>query len=177
MTEAIMHSVGFLMNRILSALNDDIDQDLVRLGANSRSARVLVSVLHQSPLRCRILAHLVGLEATALSHLLRSLSRQGLITRSRVENDNRAVEVSLTAKGRRLATACEAVRRAREDALLKDLGSDEQKQLLSALSKLQQQIARPRRESRSPGPRDAARLRRPSTARRPAAQRAAPSPK
>jgi DNA-binding MarR family transcriptional regulator len=61
----------------------------------------------------------VGLEATALSHLLRSLAAQDLIQRARAASDQRSIEVRLTSWGRDVAEQCRSVN-ARTASLLVD---------------------------------------------------------
>src|SRR5262245_36842813 len=97
-----LSNVPFLLNIVLTGLNNLSADELTRLDVKPQAARALIVLFQQSQLRCSILSRMLGLEVTALSHLLRSLARKGLIIRNRVENDNRAVEVRLSDKGRRV---------------------------------------------------------------------------
>ena len=109
------------MNTLLANLNGLAADDLARLGVTAQSARALLMLMQHSELRCSVLSRLLGLEAATLSHLLRALSSDRLILRHRVANDNRAVVVRLTAKGRRVAGACYALALTNERALLNGL--------------------------------------------------------
>lgn len=122
-----------LLNIIMSGLNNQSAKDLARLGVTPQMARSLVILLQHPRLRCSALARLLGLEATALSHLLRSLARKQLIVRNRVEKDNRAVEVHLTDKGKRIARACHQVVQMHESRMLQGFGAIDMRRLQQAL--------------------------------------------
>jgi DNA-binding MarR family transcriptional regulator len=149
-------NITLLLNTVLAGLNNVSAKDLAQLGLTTQSARALVVLLHYPRLRCSALARLLGLEATALSHLLRALARKQLIVRNRLEKDNRAVEVHLSEKGRRVAKACQSATRAYERKLLTGLQADELDTLRRVLSKMTENILPPPR-SRSANGRTSAR--------------------
>jgi DNA-binding MarR family transcriptional regulator len=107
MTSTQLTNIPLQMNRVLAGLNNLTARDLTDLEITPQAARALVVLLQHGELRCALMARLVGLEATALSHLLRAMNRDQLIVRNRVDNDNRAVEVTLTAQGARVARNCQ----------------------------------------------------------------------
>ena len=101
-----------------------------------QGARVLTFLLEQEGLRCSSLANAIGLEATALSHLLRSLADQDLIARNRAQSDQRTIEVSLTPKGRDLAMQCRAMNLQMESILIKGLGEADLQSLHGILTRM-----------------------------------------
>jgi DNA-binding MarR family transcriptional regulator len=121
-------------------LNNLAARDLAKLGIAPQGARALVILLQFPQLRCALLSRLLGLEATALSHLLRALSRDHLIVRDRVENDNRAVEVRLTSQGARIAKACRELALAHERQLLSGLDPQELAALDRILARLSDNV-------------------------------------
>lgn len=142
-------NIPLLLNTVLAGLNTLSARDVARLGVTMPSARALIVLLHASQLRCSALSRLLGLEATALSHLLRALARKQLIVRNRVENDNRAVEVRLSEKGRRTAQACETATRTYERTLMTGLDAAELRLLQRILTKMNDNIAPLRRRPRA----------------------------
>ena len=142
-------SIPLLLNGVLAELNMLSAKDLARLGLTPPSARALIVLLQHSQMRCSSMARLLGLEATALSHLLRALARKHLIIRNRVANDNRAVEVRLSEKGRRIAQACNAATGAYERRLLTGLDAAELDLLQRALTRMRDNIEPLRRARRS----------------------------
>ena len=152
MTSKQLSNVPLQMNRVLAGLNNLTARDLTDLEITPQTARALV-VLHQhGELRCALMARLLGLEATALSHLLRAMSREQLIVRNRVDNDNRAVEVTLTAQGARVARNCQTLALAHERQLLDGLAPGELAELQRILNKLCDNVTPPERRIKSPSP-------------------------
>lgn len=145
MTSKPRANIPLLLNTVLAGLNYLSAKELSRLGVKTQGGRALVILLHQRRLRCSILSRMLGLEATALSHLLRGLARNRLIVRNRVENDNRAVEVSLTDKGRGVAKKCDAVTRAYERRMLEGLDARDLRALQDILTRMSTNIVPPRR--------------------------------
>jgi DNA-binding MarR family transcriptional regulator len=133
-------NIPLVISRVLSGLNNLAARDLAKLHIAPQGARALVVLLQYPQLRCALLSRLLGLEATALSHLLRVLSRDHLIVRDRVANDNRAVEVRLTAEGTRIARACRELALAHERQLLNGLDPQELATLDRILSKLSDNV-------------------------------------
>jgi DNA-binding MarR family transcriptional regulator len=138
-------NIPLQINRVLAGLNSLTARDLTELAITPQTARALVVLLQHRQLRCALMARLLGLEATALSHLLRAMSRDQLIVRSRVDNDNRAVEVALTAQGTRVAKACQNLAVAQEQQLLDGLAPDELAELDRILAKLCDNVTPPER--------------------------------
>ena len=129
-------SLTLLMNSVIARISREAFKELSDLGLNVQSARVLILLLERNSMRCSVLARDVGLEATALSHLLRMLGEQGLVVRSRVKEDNRAVEVSLTQKGRQMARSCKNVDLDKQKVLLKGVDPKDVEQFTSLLYRM-----------------------------------------
>lgn len=119
---------------------DQTVNDFARKGINVQTCRVLLSLYHHGLLRPGILAFLVGLEQTAMSHLLKGMTRRGLIDRERDKQDNRAVDICLTPKGRRLAFYCHETALKQEQLLLKNLSRKEIDALRGIVWKMDENI-------------------------------------
>jgi MarR family transcriptional regulator, organic hydroperoxide resistance regulator len=129
-------NIPVLMHTLLAQLNSLAADDLARIGVTAQSARALIMLMQHSELRCSMLSRLLGLEATTLSHLLRALSNDQLIVRNRVANDNRAVVVRLTAKGKRVAGACYDLALANERTLMTGLDAKDLQMLARILDQM-----------------------------------------
>jgi DNA-binding MarR family transcriptional regulator len=152
MTSKQLTNIPLQINRVLAGLNNLTARDLDGLEVTPQAARALVILLQHGELRCALMARLLGLEATALSHLLRAMSRDQLIVRNRVDNDNRAVEVALTAQGTRMARACQNLALAHERQLLDGLAPGELTELQRILNKLCDNITPPERRIKGLAP-------------------------
>ena len=129
-----------VLNRVMAEHLSQTMSDFTDVGINIQKCRVLLSLHHHGELRSGTLAYLVGLEQTAISHLLKDLTRQGLITRERDRNDNRAVEVRLTASGKRLASYCHIAALRQEKLLLASLSSKDIMTLREIVWKIDESI-------------------------------------
>ena len=114
-----------VLNRVMAEHLNQTVHDFARKGINVQTCRVLVSLYHHGRLRPSTLAYLVGLEQTAMSHLLKGMTRRGFIARERDKKDNRAVDVCFTPKGRRLAIYCHETALKQEQLLLRNLSRKE----------------------------------------------------
>jgi DNA-binding MarR family transcriptional regulator len=112
-------SLWQLMSSVTNRFGREALRGLTGCKLGMQGARVLTCLLEKEPLCCSDLANAVGLEATALSHLLRSLAAQDLIQRARTASDQRSIEVRLTSWGRDVAEQCRSVN-ARTASLLVD---------------------------------------------------------
>jgi len=72
------------------------------LGLTHPQYLVMLALWERSPLTVRELAGLISLEPATLSPLLKRLETAGLVTRERHPDDERALAITLTPRGRRL---------------------------------------------------------------------------
>jgi MarR family transcriptional regulator, organic hydroperoxide resistance regulator len=106
MAERFYDSVPFLIHRAAAAGVERADRDFDKIGHNIAEARVLIAVLQTPGIRAGQLSDQTSIAQSTLSHILRRLTRRGLLIRSRDEDDNRSVMVELTPSGRRSAKEC-----------------------------------------------------------------------
>jgi DNA-binding MarR family transcriptional regulator len=132
----VRSSLWLLMSSVASRFGRETLRGLTGCKLGMQGARVLIHLLEQEGLRCSSLANAVGLEATALSHLMRSLAEQGLIHRARASGDQRGVEVSLTEKGREVAQMCRQVNVRTEELLVAGLEQGDVQNLHAILSRM-----------------------------------------
>ena len=132
----VKSSLWLLMSSVATRFGRETLRGLTGCKIGMQGARVLIHLLEQENLRCASLATAVGLEATALSHLMRSLADQGLIQRARSSGDQRGIEVSLTAKGREVAMQCRDVNARTEELLVAGLDEADVQNLHATLSRM-----------------------------------------
>lgn len=72
------------------------------LGLTHPQYLVMLALWERSPLTLREIGHLLSLEPATLSPLLKRLEAAGLVTRDRHPEDDRALAITLTQRGRRL---------------------------------------------------------------------------
>lgn len=96
-------SFPYLLNRVGVRMGDLFSRRLVEHGITLAMYRVLAVLRQEGDQRLSDLNVMVTVELSTLSRLIGTMKRQGLVSRTRVEEDGRSVRISLTAKGRALA--------------------------------------------------------------------------
>jgi len=95
-----------LINRVMERVVAVGNKDYQAFGLNVRGARVMLALADGEALRVFEIIARCGIEPSTFSHLLTRLAKLGYVTRQRPEEDNRAVLVRLTARGRQVARQC-----------------------------------------------------------------------
>jgi MarR family transcriptional regulator, transcriptional regulator for hemolysin len=132
LAEQLEQLVPFLIYRVMARGSKRAAIEYAKLSLSIHEARILIALQPHVTTGIGQLAELTCLERSALSHILRRLSRRGLIRRRRLQHDGRSVEVALTAAGKRIALQCLMSSKAHEDQLLNDIGPKD-RQVLRAL--------------------------------------------
>jgi DNA-binding MarR family transcriptional regulator len=98
--------------------------------------RVLFAVWLTGPVEARKVAELSGMSRAAVSALVNTLERDGLVIRERAPYDGRAVLLSLTDQGRRAITTAFQAHNEREQEWAGSLSAQEQRTVIDLLGKL-----------------------------------------
>jgi DNA-binding MarR family transcriptional regulator len=98
--------------------------------------RVLFVLWLTAPLEAKRVAQLSGMSRAAVSALVNTLERDGLVLRRKAGHDRRAVELSLTPTGEQVFAAAFEAHNARERTWASALSDDEVTQLTALLEKL-----------------------------------------
>ena len=104
------------------------------LGLTHPQYLVMLALWEESPLTVTELGRRLSLEPATLSPLLKRLEAGGMVTRQRDPRDERALAVSLTAKGRRTRARAERIPPAILDRL--DMSLAELEQLRDVLNRV-----------------------------------------
>jgi len=95
----------YLFKHIHSQLQVASAGRLAKFGVNVAVWRILAVLWEHGELSHRELAELTSIEVSTLSRISKSVQRDGLIRRTRTQEDQRTVRVTLTEKGRTLTQA------------------------------------------------------------------------
>lgn len=91
--------------KVVSAYRDPLEP----LGLTHPQYLAMLALWERSPRSLGELARALALDAATLSPLLKRLEARGLVTRARREEDERTLDVDLTAEGRELRQLAEKV--------------------------------------------------------------------
>ncbi|WP_406003242.1 MarR family winged helix-turn-helix transcriptional regulator [Streptomyces sp. NBC_00829] len=98
--------------------------------------RVLFVIWLAEPVEARKVAELSGMSRAAVSALVGTLERDGLVTKERAPYDGRAILLGLTPQGREAIAEAFRVHNARERSWAGALSPDEQQLLIGLLEKI-----------------------------------------
>ena len=98
--------------------------------------RLLFTLWVAGPMEAKRAAELSGMSRQAVSALVNTLNREGLVSKEPDENDRRAVRLSLTVKGEDAITEAFTAHNAREMLWADALSADERETLIRLLGKL-----------------------------------------
>ncbi|WP_067682890.1 MarR family winged helix-turn-helix transcriptional regulator [Nocardia miyunensis] len=125
------------LHRVTTALVYDLESSVHRPRGWSWSGfRVLFVLWLGGPLEAKRVAELSGMSRAAVSALVNTLERDGLIEKTRADHDRRAVQLTLTAIGHDAFTGAFPAHNEREQAWAGTLSGPEQETLIGLLDKL-----------------------------------------
>jgi DNA-binding MarR family transcriptional regulator len=125
------------LHRVTSALVYDLESSVHRPNGSSWPGfRVLFVLWVAGPQESKRVAELSGMSRAAVSSLVNTLQRDGLVSRTQAEHDRRAVRLSLTEAGREAITRAYRAHNEREQAWANTLSESERTALIGILEKL-----------------------------------------
>ncbi|WP_232839076.1 MarR family winged helix-turn-helix transcriptional regulator [Streptomyces triticisoli] len=125
------------LTRAASMLVYDLESTVHRpRGWSWPGFRVLFALWLAGPLEAKQVAELSGMSRAAVSALINTLGREGLVTKERAPHDGRAVQLGLTTEGIAAVTGAFQAHNAREQEWAGSLNKEEQETLISLLDKL-----------------------------------------
>lgn len=98
--------------------------------------RVLFAIWLSGPVEAKKVAELSGMSRAAVSALVNTLERDGLVSKERAAYDGRAVRLALTEAGLEAITTAFLAHNEREQEWAGSLGEEEQRTLVDLLGKL-----------------------------------------
>ncbi len=119
---AAMFNLVRTANRMVNDLETRIHREA---GWSWAGFRVMFTIWVSGPLEPRRIAYLAGISRAAVSSVLNTLERDGLVERARDQADRRLVTVRLTPEGLRRLQAAYRRQNRREQELLAPLGPAE----------------------------------------------------
>lgn len=125
------------LHRVTSTLVYDLESTVHRpSGWSWPGFRVLFVLWLAGPLESKRVAELSGMSRAAVSALVNTLARDGLVSRTRASHDRRAVRIELTGKGRESITDAFTAHNERERGWAAALTDTERGTLIGLLEKL-----------------------------------------
>jgi DNA-binding MarR family transcriptional regulator len=124
--DGISNRLTVLLNRLASVMNESSAVDYRAHGLSIPAARALIA-LYEGGGRLTVgrLASKTSIDFSTMSHILRRLEAQSILSRERAEDDNRIVHAVLTDHGQTVAAMCREASLRHEEVLLQDIAEDD----------------------------------------------------
>jgi MarR family transcriptional regulator, organic hydroperoxide resistance regulator len=136
-TTPVSRRLPSLLNQVVAALDEEAAPYFRSLGLSIPAARAMVGFYEGGgKMAVGKLAETTCIDLSTMSHILRRLEKQGLVTRKRDPEDNRIVYAALTKAGHRIAKQCHDASLRHEKFLLGDLSSEDTLRLKRLLTKV-----------------------------------------
>ena len=116
------------------------ERDLAAYGITVPMYRVLAGLWEKGDQQLGELSAMTSIELSTLSRLIGTMKRNGLVSRARVEGDERSIRLNLTAKSRALTPKLMAIAARYEDFAVQVLGEDEMAAVRRNLTKIYQNL-------------------------------------
>jgi DNA-binding MarR family transcriptional regulator len=136
-------SLGFLMNRVASAIRTEFERELAPYGVTAQQFPVLRLALELDCPRPSEMAEALGIDRGAVTRLIDRLAEKGLVERSGDPTDLRAARVTLTPRGQTLVPVLMEIARHRNDAALRILEPVERAALIDYLKRMLEKVRQP----------------------------------
>lgn len=98
--------VTFLVSRVNARIGQVANPLFREHRLDLVTSRILALLVDREAMRVGELVEAMALPQSTVSHQIQRLEKRGLLRKRRPDDDQRAVAVSLTAKGRRIALRC-----------------------------------------------------------------------
>lgn len=129
-------SVQFLIYQIAAKFSSASTASYKMHGLNLFGVRVLVFLGRNGATTVGELSRGTSIDQPTLSHLLKRMTQDKLVTKRRQKHDNRTVQVKLSAEGAQMAERCIALTAEHEMQLLAPLKEGEAEVLKSMLERI-----------------------------------------
>jgi DNA-binding MarR family transcriptional regulator len=126
----------YLINRAGARLAVAFSKEIARYGIGLQEWRVLAALQAKGPCRLGDLAALTSIEMSTLSRLVGRMTRARLVERTRENDDRRALQVDLAARGRQAVAAIVPLAHEYERMALSGFAPDEAETLREMLSRV-----------------------------------------
>ena len=133
-SESIEPRISYVIARLERAVRAGINERVRPHGLTTLQYTTMsVLGLRGQPLSNAQLARRAYMTPQSMIEVIDALERKGLIRRDAHPNHRRVYPATLTAKGRRVLSACDAAVEEMEEEMLAELGADERESLLAWL--------------------------------------------
>ncbi|HEY6016402.1 MAG TPA: MarR family transcriptional regulator [Gaiellaceae bacterium] len=131
--EPVEPRISYVIARVERAVRAAINDRVRPFGLTTQQYTTLSILGHKGGLSNAQLARRTNMTPQSMSELIEALESKGLLVRKAHPNHRRVFPASLTPKGCKVLTACDAAVDDMEDEMLRELAHDERERLRASL--------------------------------------------
>lgn len=135
-----LNSLPYLLDTSIAKWNQRLGQRLEPIGLTFEQWRVLLVTSKRGPLNIRELSNATLVPHSTIGRWLTQMEQEGLVKRRALPRDQRAVEISITQKGRNLFLRALPVARLEYESAIQEFTPDELDTLMSLLQRLKNNL-------------------------------------
>lgn len=140
MTYRFTSSLPYLLNRVGVRMGELFTQRLTERGLTLPMYRVLAVLRQEGSQRLGDLSTMVTVEMSTLSRLVTAMKKNGLLTRTRPEENARTVSIGLTGEGEKLADELMPLAAHFEDVGTRTFSREQVEWLKEALTRIHENL-------------------------------------
>ena len=131
-----LNALPYLLDTSIAKWNQRLGQRLQAIGLTFEQWRVLLVTSQRGPLNIRELSNATLVPHSTIGRWLTQMEQEGLVKRRALPRDQRAVEISITQKGRNLFLRALPIARLEYESAIQAFSADELETLMSLLLRL-----------------------------------------
>lgn len=122
---APLDNLPYLLDTAISQWNQRLGRHLAVIGMTFEQWRLLYVMARQGPMNIRELSNAILVPHSTIGRWLAQMEEDGLVKRRVLPRDQRAVEISITPKGRNFFLRALPIARSEHQAAIQELSADE----------------------------------------------------
>ena len=135
-----LDNLPYLLDTSIYRWNKRLEERLKPLGLTFEQWRVLLVTSRQGPMNIRELSNVTLVPHSTIGRWLAQMEQEGLVRRRALPRDQRAVEISITSKGRNLFLRALPIARLEYESAIHTFTSEELETLMSLLKRLRENL-------------------------------------
>lgn len=135
-----LDALPYLLDTSIHRWNKRLEQRLEPIGLKFEQWRVLLVTARRGPMNIRELSNVTLVPHSTIGRWLTQMETEGLVKRRALPRDQRAVEISITAKGRNLFLRALPIARLEYESAIHNFSPEELDTLMSLLKRLRDNL-------------------------------------
>lgn len=135
-----LDALPYLLDTSIHRWNKRLEERLQPVGLTFEQWRVLLVTARRGPMNIRELSNVTLVPHSTIGRWLAQMEQEGLVRRRALPRDQRAVEISITSKGRNLFLRALPTARLEYESAIHNFSADELETLMGLLKRLRENL-------------------------------------